>query len=308
MSGSFMSVSVALIPVFGLILLGYFLKRAGFPGDTFWGQAEKLTYFLFFPAMLIYKLTNAERGGIEITKLFIVVVLFLLAMSLVLIICQKIFSWSGPVFTSVYQGGIRFNSYVGLAAISELYGDDYVPSAAVAMSLMIPLINLLCILVFAVWGGKNIKGIGGILKAIVTNPLIIACLVGITFNMLGVSFHPIVEGIISPLSVLALPMGLMAVGAGLNLKALRSTSLPFFVSSGIKLIVFPLVSLFLLRLMGADEVTTVVVILLSTLPTASSAYILARQLGGDAHLMAGIISGQTLLAIITIPLMVVYLL
>ncbi len=303
-----MSVSVALVPVFGLILLGYLLKRAGFPGDTFWGQAEKLTYFLFFPAMLIYKLTNAERGGIEITKLFVIVVLFLLIMSLILIISQKVFNWSGPVFTSVYQGGIRFNSYVGLAAISELYGDSYVPSAAVAMSLMIPLINLLCILIFAVWGGKNIKGVGGILKAIATNPLILACLVGISFNMMGVRFHPIIEGVISPLSVLALPMGLMAVGAGLNLKALRHTSLPFFVSSGIKLVVFPVVSLFLLRLVGADEVTTTVVILLSTLPTASSAYILARQLGGDAHLMAGIISGQTLLAIITIPLMVVYLL
>lgn len=303
-----MSVSVALIPVFGLIILGYFLKRFNFPGDTFWGQAEKLTYFLFFPAMLIYKLTNAERGGIEISKLFFVIVLFLLFMSLILVVCQKIFSWSGPVFTSVYQGGIRFNSYVGLAAISELYGDAYVPSAAVAMSLMIPLINLLCILIFAVWGGKEITGIGGVLKAIVKNPLIVACVVGITFNMTGVSFHPIVEGMINPLSTLALPMGLMAVGAGLNLKALRSTTTPFFVSSVIKLIVFPLVSFMLLRLVGADEVTTVVVILLSTMPTASSAYILARQLGGDAYLMAGIISGQTLLAIITIPLMVVFLL
>ena len=303
-----MSVSVALIPVFGLILLGYFLKRVEFPGDTFWGQAERLTYFLFFPAMLIYKLTNAERGGIEVLQLFIIVVLFLLSVSLILIVCQKIFKWSGPVFTSIYQGGIRFNSYVGLAVISELYGDAYVPSAAIAMSFMIPLINLLCIFVFSVWGEKEIKGIKGVLKAIATNPLIMACAVGITFNMMGVSFHPIVEGIISPLSVLALPMGLMAVGAGLNLKALRSTSLPFFVSSGIKLIIFPLISLLLLQLMEADEVTTVVVILLSTLPTASSAYILARQLGGDAHLMAGIISGQTLLAIITIPFMIVLLL
>ena len=303
-----MSVSVALIPVFGLILLGYVLKRAEFPGDTFWGQAERLTYFLFFPAMLIYKLTNAERGGIEVLQLFIIVVLFLLSVSLILIVCQKIFKWSGPVFTSIYQGGIRFNSYVGLAVISELYGDAYVPSAAIAMSFMIPLINLLCIFVFSVWGEKEIKGIKGVLKAIATNPLIMACAVGITFNMMGVSFHPIVEGIISPLSVLALPMGLMAVGAGLKLKALRSTSLPFFVSSGIKLIIFPLISLLLLQLMEADEVTTVVVILLSTLPTASSAYILARQLGGDAHLMAGIISGQTLLAIITIPFMIVLLL
>jgi len=46
-----------------------------------------------------------------------------------------------------------------------------------------------------------------------------------------------------------------------------------------------------------------VAVLLAALPTATSAYILARQLGGDAPLMAGIISGQTLLAMVTIPLM-----
>ncbi len=303
-----MSVSIALIPVFGLIVLGYLLKRFHFPGDTFWAQAEKFTYFLLFPAMLIYKLTNAERGGVELANIAFIVISFLMSMSLVLVLCQKVFKWSGSVFTSIYQGGIRFNSYVGLAAISGLYGDAYLPSAAVAMAIMIPLINLLCILAFSVWGDKEIKGLMGIFKTIASNPLIVACVVGITFNMTGVTFHPIVAGMISPLSQLALPMGLMAVGAGLNLKALRGASTPFFVSSFVKLIIFPVVSLFLLWLIGADEVTTTVVVLLSCLPTASSSYILARQLGGDADLMATIVSGQTLLAIVTIPLMIVWLL
>lgn len=302
-----MSVSVALIPVFGLIVLGYLLKRINFPGDTFWGQAEKFTYFLLFPSMLIYKLTYAERGGVELFSVVLIVVLFLLSMTLILVILQRVLKWPGGVFTSVYQGGIRFNSYVGLAAISELFGDAYLPTAAVAMAVMIPLINLLCILVFAVWGDKKIKGIWGIVKAIITNPLIIGCVVGITFNMSGITFHSVIKGMISPLSQLALPMGLMAVGAGLNLKALRGASMPFFISSGIKLLLFPLVSLLLLNLLSVDPVTSSVVILLSCLPTASSSYILARQLGGDADLMATIISGQTLLATITIPVMMVLL-
>lgn len=302
-----MSVSVALIPVFGLIVLGYLLRRINFPGGSFWPQAEKFTYFLLFPAMLIYKLTNAERGGVELANIAIIVVLFLLIVSFLLVLVQRIYKWSGPVFTSIYQGGIRFNSYVGLAAVSELFGDAYLPSAAVAMAIMIPLINILCILVFSIWGEKKIKGISGIFKAIVTNPLIVACGVGITLNMMGVGFYPIVDGMIKPLSQLALPMGLMAVGAGLNLKALRGASTSFVVSSAVKLLVFPIVSLIILKIVGADPVTSTVVILLSCLPTASSSYILARQLGGDADLMATIVSGQTLLAIITIPLMITWL-
>lgn len=302
-----MSVSVALIPVFGLIVLGYVLRRVDFPGDSFWPQAEKFTYFLLFPAMLIYKLTTAERGGVELGSIVVTVILFLLVVSGILLALQIIFKWRGAVFTSIYQGGLRFNSYVGLAAVSELFGDAYLPSAAVAMAIMIPLINVLCIVAFAIWGDKQIKGLFGVLKAIVTNPLIVGCAVGIAFNMMGVEFNPVVEGMINPLSQLALPMGLMAVGAGLNLKALRGASTSFLISSIVKLLVFPLVSLIILTILEIDPVTSTVVILLSCLPTASSSYILARQLGGDADLMATIVSGQTLLAIVTIPLMVTWL-
>ena len=55
--------------------------------------------------------------------------------------------------------------------------------------------------------------------------------------------------------------------------------------------------------LGLSGLLVQVAVLLAALPTATSAYILARQLGGDAPLMAGIISGQTLLAMVTIPLM-----
>ena len=98
-------------------------------------------------------------------------------------------------------------------------------------------------------------------------------------------------------------MGLMTVGAGLQLKALRGASLPFIVSSALKLVGFPLMTAGLALLLGLEGMMVQVAVLLSALPTATSAYILARQLGGDAPLMAGIISGQTLLAIVTIPLM-----
>jgi predicted permease len=108
---------------------------------------------------------------------------------------------------------------------------------------------------------------------------------------------------LAPLSNLALPLGLMTVGAGLQLAALRRASAPFLVAAGLKLLLLPLVALGLTQLMGLSGLLVQVAVLLAALPTATSAYILARQLGGDAPLMAAIISGQTLLAMVTIPLM-----
>ena len=130
---------------------------------------------------------------------------------------------------------------------------------------------------------------------------IIGSLIGALWGYFRVGFHPLVAGVLEPLSDLALPLGLMTVGAGLQLRALRGTTLPFLASSGLKLIGFPLMTAGLAMALGLGGTLVQASILLATLPTATSSYILARQLGGDAPLMAAIISGQTLLAIVTIP-------
>jgi hypothetical protein len=102
-------------------------------------------------------------------------------------------------------------------------------------------------------------------------------------------------------------MGLMTVGAGLQLNVLRGASMPFVMSSILKLLVMPVIAAGIGYVLGFELLLVQVMILLAALPTATSAYILARQLGGDAPLMAGIISGQTLLAVLSIPLVLSFL-
>jgi len=168
---------------------------------------------------------------------------------------------------------------------------------------MVPLLNLLCIVMFALVADESRVQVGKVLKAIATNPLIVGSVVGVLWGYFEVGFHPLLAGVLEPLSNLALPMGLMTVGAGLQLSALRGGAAPFVVASALKLVAFPLMAFGLAVLLGLEGTLVQAAVLLATLPTATSAYILARQLGGDAPLMAGIISGQTLLAMVSIPLM-----
>lgn len=293
----------ALVPVFALMMLGHLLRRWGFPGGDFWPMAERFTYYVLFPAMLVFKLGEARLPASAYSDTALLIVSLLLAMTLVLAIAQWFWRWSGPVFSSVYQGGIRFNSYVGLAAGGMLLGDDGLSLAAIAVAIMVPLLNLMCILMFSLMASQDSVRTGPVLKAILTNPLILGSVIGVVWSFFKIGFNPLVASILEPLSNLALPMGLMTVGAGLHLKALRGASMPFLVSSVLKLVAFPMMAAGLALLLGLEGLLVKVVILLTTLPTATSAYILARQLGGDAPLMAGIISGQTLLAMATIPLM-----
>ncbi|MBD3656434.1 MULTISPECIES: AEC family transporter [Marinobacter] len=293
----------ALVPVFALIVLGHLFRRWNFPSEDFWGQAERFTYYVLFPVMLVFKLGQARLPPSAYGEIALVIASLLLVMSLVLVLVQLVWRWPGPVFSSVYQGGMRFNSYVGLAAAGMMLGDEGLSLAAIAVAVMVPLLNLLCILMFSLVAGRGNFRLMPLLRAIITNPLIVGSVMGVVWSYFQIGFHPLLAGILAPLSNLALPLGLMTVGAGLQLRALRGGSMPFLVSSVIKLLLFPLVALGLAVSLGGDGLLVQVVVLLAALPTATSAYILARQLGGDAPLMAGIISGQTLLAMITIPLM-----
>ncbi len=292
----------ALFPVFVLIMLGHVLRRLNFPGGDFWPQAERFTYYILFPAMLVFKLGQASLPASAYADIALLIVAMLVAMSVVLVAIQLFWRWSGPVFSSVYQGAIRFNSYVGLAAGGMLLGDDGLSLTAIAVAIMVPLLNLLCILMFSLVAGQDKISVVQVLRAIVTNPLIVGSVLGVLWSYFQIGFHPLLAGILEPLSNLALPMGLMTVGAGLQLSALRGASAPFLVSSGLKLLAFPAMVVVLAWVLGLSGLLVQVAVLLAALPTATSAYILARQLGGDAPLMAGIISGQTLLAMVTIPL------
>ncbi|RMF19565.1 MAG: AEC family transporter [Gammaproteobacteria bacterium] len=293
----------ALLPVFVLILVGLVLKRTGFPSDAFWPGAEKLMYYVLFPALLILKLTYAKTDGLDLPQIALVLLTAFGAGTLLLIGLQQLFRWSGAVFTSVYQGGIRFNSYVVLAAVAALYGDQGIAVAAVIMSLMIPLINVLCILIFARYGSGSVNGLRGTLKAIATNPLILSCVAGLALNLTGIRFPQALFDSLSFLSAMALPLGLLCVGAGMDLKALRETGVPLVISSAFKLAVFPWVLAGTAALFGLPSLTVKVFALIGAMPTATASYILARQLGGHAGLMAGLISAQTLLAMGTLPLL-----
>lgn len=190
---------------------------------------------------------------------------------------------------------------MGLAVTFALYGGGGVAISAVIIAFMIPVLNLLCILVFALHTSAG-AGVKGVMLTLLKNPLIIGCTVGISMSLFGVSLPPMMASVTQLLTPMALPLGLLAVGAGLNLQALRHAGRVVWVSSAIKLLVFPLLALFFARLLELSDPVTGLLVVFAAVPTAPSAYILARQLGGDAPMMAAIITGQTLLAMITLPL------
>lgn len=296
------SVIAALLPVFLLIAVGYALRRFGMPGEGFWAPAERLTYYVLFPALLVFNLARAPLSGQPITPLAISLAIAVIALSLLLLAARPWLRLSGPAFTSLFQGSIRFNTYIGIAAAAALYGSGGLTLAAIALAILIPLINVLCVAVLTRWGNHGRSaGAMAVLLGILRNPLVIACASGIALNLSDIGVPAPLDGMLEILGRAALPMGLLAVGAGLNLRSLRQAGGTMILSCFTKLAAMPALMFLTTSLMGLPPTAAAVAVLFSALPGATSAYILARQMGGDHELVAGMVTLQTGLAIITLP-------
>jgi hypothetical protein len=223
-----------------------------------------------------------------------------------LVFTRTMFRLDGPVFTSVFQGAIRPNTYVGLSAAAGLLGPDWMALSAVALLTLIPLVNVLCVLVLS-RHGKHGGGLGRVGLELIKNPLILACVVGMTLSVLKLPLPGVLLDLLTILGKAALPLGLLAVGAGLRFTGIGASSLPVALASLTHLVALPLAAYGCARLLGVDGPAVTTALIYTAIPVSVSAFILARQMGGDHDVMALIITAQTVLSALTMPLILALL-
>jgi malonate transporter and related proteins len=295
------AVLLALLPIILLIALGAVLRQRRFLAENFWPQAERLGYFLLLPALFLHGLATAQLSALPVRELAGTLVLSILIVAGLVLALRPLMAIDGPAFTSVFQGSVRFNNYVAVTLAAGLFGAQGVALAAICNAAIVPTVNVLCVLVFARHGTAQLD-LRGILRQLVTNPLLLACGGGILLQALDLRIPPGLEPALRALGAASLPLGLLCVGAALNFSAARQWVGPVAASSVVKFLVMPLATVGAGLALGLHGPAFTTALLFQAMPTASSAYILARQLGGDAPLMAGITATQTVIAAAAIPL------
>lgn len=296
------------LPIFLITLLGIIIKNKWLTSEEFWHGIEKLSYFVLFPAMLFNYISTADLSVTSIIKLVIALIISTLLITLGLIIYQRKYNIDKIEFTSIFQGSIRYNSYIFFAASSPLLGSSGLSIVAVISSYMTIFTNILSVMIFAYYvPDKSVTNtirtsIVLMIKLIVRNPLIIASLIGFVFNYSNLELNLGLKKTLDSLSNAALAIGMLNVGAGLNFTIRQELLHSIIFTSFVKLITFPLVSVVVLWMMSIGGIDKSVGILYSSLPCASTAYVLSRQLGGDPDLMASIITFTTFFSVVTISI------
>ncbi len=297
---------LAILPIFILIFLGAALRRSGVLDEGFWRGAERLVYFVLFPP-LFTTLAGADFAALAAGELALAMVAGAGALMVLLSASRPLLGIDGPAFTSLAQGSLRQNTYIGFSAAFALYGTDGLAAAAIWVAAVTPIANVYCIGLLVRHGTAAEPGFRAAALAVVKNPIILASVAGAGVNLAGLALPSVADEVLAILARGALPLGLLAVGAGLDFAAVRKggRALPLAVVA--KLAVLPLFVLVSLQAFAVTGLGATVALLIAGLPTAPTSYILARQLGGDARLLAGIITIQTACAMVTLPLVLTLL-
>ena len=303
---SALAVFAALVPVFMLIMAGVAAKRWLIPNEDHWIGAERLVYYVLFPALLVNTLAHADLTRVPIEEvagaLLVAVVLMALLCLALRSLMPAALGIDGPAFTSVFQGATRWQTYVGLAVAGNLFGDYGLALASVAAVAMIPLLNIINVWVLAHYASPGKTRWRDVLIAIAKNPFIWSCVIGIVLNVLRVKIPATINAFADALGRAALALGLLLVGAGLQIRGLIRPAPATLISAALKLVVMPAIAIVLAKLFGATGSPLAVIACCAAVPAASNSYVLARQMGGDTKLLAEILTVETVLAALTMPL------
>jgi len=289
----------SLFPVFALILSGSLLKRFGLTNDIFLHTSDKLTYYIFFPLLLFWKIGSASTALFSSPGLYksvICAVLAVYVLSTAFIILFKISDFKVGSFS---QSCYRFNSYIGVATVLSDLGEEGIQHFGILIGMIIPIINVLCVSTLIWFSGEKampIKRMGQIIKGLITNPLILACISGMLYANLAEGFPPYIEGVLQLCSFAALPLAMLSVGAALSIGSIKDHFKLALVASIFKLLVLPAVGYLLLIKFGVAGVALRVGLIYFALPTSPALYILSSQLNSDTELASAAIAMSTILS------------
>ncbi len=289
----------SIFPVFGLIFLGIVLKRMGLTHAAFLAAADRLIYYAFFPLLLFYKIGSASTVAIDWPFCW-ACILSILTVFVISWGCVNLFKISDYKAGTFYQSCFRFNSYIGIAIVLNAAGEEGVRILGVLIGFLIPLINVLSVAALIWYSGKSYSPADRnrmLVKAVISNPLIIGCVAGIIYaNLIG-RFPVFISNTFQLAGSLTLPLALLSVGGGLTLSGFSEHRNNAILSSIVKLVILPAVGYGFLKGFNVTGPAFYVGMMYFTLPTSSVIYVLSGQLNSDTELAYASIVVSTALSI-----------
>jgi len=300
------TIFLALLPVFMVILIGFALKRTGVIGEAQWAGLDQICYFVLFPAIIFKEIAAADFSAVPVFQMAGAMIIAVCAMiGLLVLLSRPLMAGlriDGPQFTSLVQGAARWHTFIAFAIIPLQFGPAALSLGAVSAAAMTPLLNILCVIVMARYAHESHVSARALVLSILRNPFVFSSLGGVAWQLSGLELPDLALQVLDMIGRGALGLALLTVGAGLRVGDAISAWPPVAAAVVLKLLAMPLLMAGALFLMGVHGQAFAVAMLCAAVPTGSGAYVLARQMGGDAPMVANMLTLQVIAAAVTIPL------
>lgn len=293
----------ATVPIFVIIVIGFYLRRKGVINEGFISAANKINFKLALPCMLIIDMMNIDLET-DFDGRYILYCAIVTSISFWVIWgLAKLFIKDKKIIGAFVQGSFRSSAAVlGTALIVNIYGNSSM--APFMMIGSVPLYNIYSVIVLTFEADtKQEKTIGKAIKGIFTNPIILSIAAGLVLAYFHIEFPVMLDSTISTLGRMTTPLALLAIGAGFNGNEAIKKIKPALVASCLKLVIIPLIFLPLAINMGFRDEKLIALLIMLGAPTTPSCYIMAKNMDNDADLTTSIVVLTTALSAFTITAM-----
>lgn len=290
----------AVFPIFILMLLGYIIKRKKLASKENIDAINKLCFRVFLPTLLFYNIYQTESMQIFNGKLIAFIVTGVLLVFAVGYFAVLAITKDNAKRGVMIQGFFRSNyAILGVPLVEYICRGGSSGLASLMVAIVIPMFNVLAVVALERFRGGNVNA-RGLLKGILTNPLIIGCVLGILFLTLHVKFPPILEGSISDVAKIATPLSIIAIGANFAFSDVRGYVRELTVVVFARLIFVPMLMVSAAALLGFRGEALACVLIVFGAPVAISSFAMSQQMGGDEKLSALSIILSSALCLLTL--------
>lgn len=298
----------SILPVFAVIVLGFLLRRFNFVEASKWQVVDELCFWVLFPSLLASTLINTDLRTIEFDKIFYVLLGMILTISALMLVLYPFFrngmGLRPPQYSTLFQTVTRWHGFIAMALVLKFFGEPGLAVIAVAFVVLVPVLQLVNVTVLSIFSEAHKFSYINVLKQIVRNPILLGCVVGMVVNFANIPVWDPVLTFLDLLGRAALGISLLALGAGLSLRAALKPSPVVGVALLGKLVLVPLIMFGFAVLFGVTGDAFIILMISAGVPTAMNGYVLAKKMGGDAELYASIATVQTAASFFTLPLII----
>jgi hypothetical protein len=291
-----------IVPIFSLVALGLIARREGFLPEAFMGPANRLVYYLAIPAMIFRAISKAS---LSLQFNAVVLGLTLGALITLFLLCwaaSRLFRLPVKIRSAFIQCSFHGNlGYIGLAVAFYYLGADGLARASLLAAFVMILQNFLAVIVLQTHRqeGAAEGRMRNFFGKIAANPVIVSAFAAILYSGTGLPMPLIIDRSLQILSGLALPMALLIIGGSLSMQRMRERMAAVAGTCFLKLLLLPGLGFLLFRFTGQQPGDYLPAIILLASPTATIAYVMAREMDADADFAVAAISATTLFSAIT---------